>query len=238
MSTGTRPATITVASESDLYDALRANAIETPRPVLVCVGGAAGVTEEDLAALAELLNVHLIPAVDKSSITVVDGGTDAGIMRLLGQGRSATHSSFQLVGVAATGTVRLPDSARPHSDDTAEIEPNHTHIVLVPGDTWGDETPWLSAVAAAIADGMPSATLVVNGGSITFDDTLASLLAHRPVIVLADSGRAADEIASARTGQRVSEPAQEIADSPLTTVVSMRDPAAVLTAVTDLLTGV
>lgn len=235
MSTETRPATIMVATESGLCNALRTNAIEIPRPVLACVGGAAGVTEEDIAALAELLNAHLVPMVDKSSVTVVDGGTDAGIMRLLGQARSATHSSFQLVGVAATGTVRLPD--RPPPDDAAAIEPNHTHIVLVPGDTWGDETPWLSAVASTIADGMPSATLVINGGSITFDDTLASLRAHRPVIVLAGSGRAADEIAAARAGQPVSDPAHEIADSPLTTVVAMRDPAAVLAAVANLLTG-
>jgi hypothetical protein len=235
MSTADGPAIIRVTNAGDLDRALRDNAVQTERPVLACVGGAAGIDDGDVAALAELLTAHVIPVVDKYSATIVDGGTDSGIMRLIGQARSATHGSFQLIGVVAAGTVRLPDSAEPQIDDAADIEPNHTHIVVVPGDSWGDETPWLSAVADKIASDMPSATLVINGGSITLDDALASVLAQRPVIVLADSGRAADEIAGAQTGVSAGESAQAIADSPLTTVVSMRDPARLISAITDAL---
>jgi len=221
-----------IASESDLQKVLSASAIKTSLPVLACVGGAAGIAEDEMAALADLLTSHVIPLVDKMSVTIVDGGTDSGVMRLIGQARAAINGSFQLVGVAAAGTVRVPDAPEPPSNDAADIEPNHTHVVLVPGDSWGDETPWLSAVAAMIAADMPSATLVVNGGAITLDDALASLRAHRPVIVLAGSGRAADEIAGARTGLPAGDPAQEVADSPLTTIVSMRDETSVLAVVT------
>ncbi|HET6734465.1 hypothetical protein [Mycobacterium sp.] len=235
MSTADGPAIIRVTNAGDLDRALRDNAVQTGRAVLACVGGASGIDDGDLAALAELLTTHVIPMVDKCSATIVDGGTDSGIMRLIGQARSATDRSFQLIGVVAAGTVRVPDSAEPHIDDAADIEPNHTHIVVVPGDSWGDETPWLSAVADNIASDMPSATLVINGGAITLDDALASVLAQRPVIVLADSGRAADEIAGAQTGQSARESAQAIADSPLTTVVSMRDPARLIAAITDAL---
>lgn len=232
MSTADGPAIIRVTNARDLDRALRDNAVRTGLPVLACVGGAAGIDDGDLLALAELMTTHVIPVVDRCSATIVDGGTDSGIMRLIGQARSATRSSFQLIGVVAAGTVRLPVPAEPHIDDAADIEPNHTHIVVVPGDSWGDETPWLSAVADRIASGMPSATLVINGGSITLDDALASVLAQRPVIVLADSGRAADEIAGAQTGLSARESAQAIADSPLTTVVSMRDPARLVAAIT------
>lgn len=226
---------IRVHSLSELDKALRDNAIGTERPVLSCVGGAAGIAEHDLATLAELLRAQLIPAIEELAVTIVDGGTDSGIMRLIGQARAATRSSFQLIGVTASGTVRQPGSPEPHSDDTAEIEPNHTHIVLVPGESWGDETPWLSAVTETIAAGMPSATLVINGGSITFNDARASLDAQRPLIVLAGSGRAADEIADARAGKPAGEKAQEIAASPLTTIVSMRDPDGVLDAIESIL---
>jgi hypothetical protein len=235
MSTADGPAIIRVPNADDLDRALRDNAVRTGGPVLACVGGAAGIDDGDIAVLAELLTTHVIPVADKCSATIVDGGTDSGIMRLIGQARSATRSSFQLIGVVAAGTVRLPVSAETPIDDAADIEPNHTHIVVVPGDTWGDETPWLSAVADKIAGDMPSATLVINGGSITLDDALASVLAQRPVIVVADSGRAADEIAGAQTGQSARESAQAIADSPLTTVVSMRDPARLIAAITDAL---
>ena len=231
------PTIVAIASESDIQEALSTTEIRTSHAVLVCVGGAAGVTEDEMATLADLLTAHLIPLVDRMSVTIVDGGTDSGVKRLIGQARAATNSSFQLVGVAAAGTVRVPDAPGPHSKDAAEIEPNHTHIVLVPGDSWGDETPWLSAVAATIAADMPSATVVINGGAITLDDALASLHTQRPVIVLAGSGRAADEIAGARTGQPAGDPAQAIADAPLTTVVSMRDHASVLTAITRALTA-
>lgn len=231
------PTVIRITPESDLQKVLSTNAIRTSHAVLVCVGGAAALAESDVAALAELLTAHVVPEVDRLSVTIVDGGTDSGVMRLIGKARAATNGSFQLVGVAAAGTVRVPDAPAPHSNDAADIEPNHTHIVLVPGDSWGDETPWLSAVAAAIAADMPSATLVINGGAITLDDARASLDAHRPVIVLAGSGRTADEIAGARPGSVAREPVQAIADSPLTTVVSMRDAASVLTAITQALTG-
>jgi hypothetical protein len=226
------PAITGVTSESDLQKALSASAIKSSHPVLVCVGGAAGVAEDEMAELADLLTAHVIPLVDEMSVTIVDGGTDAGVMRLIGQARAAINGSFQLVGVAAAGTVRVPDAPEPPSNDAADLEPNHTHIVLVPGDSWGDETPWLSAVAATIAADMPSATLVINGGAITLDDALASLRARRPVIVLAGSGRAADEIAGATTGQPADDPARAIADSPLTTIVSVRDQASVLAAIT------
>jgi hypothetical protein len=231
------PTIVAIASESEIQEALSTSDIRTSRAVLVCVGGAAGVAEEDAAALADLLAAHVIPVVDKLPATIVDGGTDAGIMRLIGRARAATNSSFQLVGVAAAGTVRVPNAPAPPADDAADLEPNHTHVVLVPGDSWGDETPWLSAVAATIAADMPSATLVINGGAITFDDALTSMRARRPLIVLAGSGRAADEIACARAGRRAGDSAKKLADSPLTTVVSMRDPASVLAAITHTLTA-
>jgi hypothetical protein len=233
----TRPTIIRVTSTSELQEALRAHEVAIGRPVLVCVGGAGGLTEQDRSTLTELLRLHLIPTVERLGVTIIDGGTDAGIMSAIGQVRAATGSSFQLVGVAAAGTVHQPDSADQPSTDAAAIEPNHTHVVLVPGDAWGDETPWLSAVAGSVAGQKPSATLVVNGGSITMHDALASLGAQRRVIVLAGSGRAADEIAGARSGAPASEAAKEISLSPLTTIVTMSDPAAVLRAISDALTG-
>ena len=105
------------------------------------------------------------------------------------------------------------------ASDRVALEPNHTHVVLVPGIEWGDESPWLSEVADVVADGAPSVTVVVNGGEITFDDALTSLRRGRPVVVLAGTGRTADEIAGARAG-RVSDPrAVRIAAAQLTHIL-------------------
>jgi SLOG in TRPM, prokaryote len=220
----TGPQVIRLSDLSMLPEVLRSNGISTGRPVLACVGGAAGLLEKDLSALTELLRDDLIPAINRWAVTIVDGGTDSGIMRLVGRARLSLNCSFQLIGVAAAGTVRQPGSAEPVRDDAADIEPNHSHVILVPGDSWGDETPWLSAVVGAIAAGVSSATLVVNGGSVTMNDALTSLNAQRPVIILDGSGRAADEIARATDETSESEQANAIAASPLTRIVPMEQP--------------
>jgi len=199
-----------------------------PMPVLVLVGGAKGVDEQALETLAAVLRDVVVPCVERHGAAAVDGGTDSGVMRMLGRAR-AGHE-FPLVGVAAEKTVRVPGGG-PVIDDAADLEPHHTHLVLVPGDAWGDESPWLAGVADAIAAGRPSLTVVVNGGEITYQDALASLGRRRPVVVLAGTGRAADAIAGARSGSADDPRAAEVAASPLTQVVAVGDADALNTAI-------
>jgi hypothetical protein len=76
------------------------------------------------------------------------------------------------------------------------LEAHHTHFLFVPGEKWGDESPWLSMVATALAGSAPSATLLVNGGDVSRRDVALSLQARRPVVVVAGTGRLADELAA------------------------------------------
>jgi TRPM family ion channel len=227
---GIAPTLIRVDATADISEALSHNGVALGRPVVVCVGGAGKMTQEESASIATLIGGRCVPAFERWGVTVVDGGTAAGLMQLLGDGRVASNGSFQLVGVAAEGKVRQPDRPESAAEDAADIEPNHSHIVLVPGDAWGDETPWLSSVASEISAGSPSCTLVVNGGAITLDDALASISAARPLIVLDGSGRTADEIARARRGEPADDKATEIAASELTSIVQSSDHDAVLAA--------
>ena len=200
--------------------------------MLVLVGGAGGLGADDEAGMTVLIRDYLVPVVVRAGASVVDGGTNAGIMRAIGSARSDAGAQFQLVGVAATGTVPFPGDA-PEDDAEAEVDSNHTHIVLVPGTDWGDESPWLSEVASALSAGYSSATLLVNGGEIAYADVQHSLTAGRPLIVLAGSGRTADAIASAAGNPSADERAQRILASPLVRVVSLGTPdslAAVLAA--------
>jgi SLOG in TRPM, prokaryote len=198
-----------------------------PRPVLVVVGGAAGLDENGKERLFSLFSQALLPVAVAWQAVVVDGGTDSGVMQLLGRARAAAGASFPLVGVAADQMVILPgDGAEPA--DRAPLETHHSGFVLVPGSSWGDESPWLSWVATEIAAGAASATVLINGGEIAFRDVGHSLEADRPVLVIGGTGRTADKIAAAADGDRGDERASELADSPLVTVVSWaEDPAAV-----------
>src|SRR5690348_6240612 len=96
-----------VRKPADLAPALRSLGIGLDRPVLVSVGGADGMTAGDLAKVAEALE-RIAPVLDRWNAVVVDGATDSGVMRVVGQVRQATGARFPLVGVAAGGTVALP----------------------------------------------------------------------------------------------------------------------------------
>lgn len=200
------------------------------RPVLVMVGGAGGMDQKHHEVLGSLLVDRVLPLVGRDDGAVVDGGTDSGVMRVVGQARASAGGGFPLVGVAAEGTVNVPGGG-PALPDAADLEPNHTHFVLVPGSEWGDESPWLIDVADVIADGFPSVTVVVNGGEITFDDVARSLDRGRQVVVLAGTGRTADAIAAARSGQGGDPRAVRIAASTITRVVDVGDADAIDAAI-------
>jgi hypothetical protein len=179
-----------LADSADLPGLPRALGL-APRPVVAVVGGAAGLDGD----LAGLFSDTIAPVVRARGAIAVDGGTDVGLMRLMGRA-CAAGPPFPLVGVAAEGTVRFPGHD-PASPDAADLDPNHSHFVLVPGVTWGDEAPWLARVATVLAGPHPSVTVLANGGDIAYEDVRQSLAHDRPVLVLAGTGRTADEIAAA-----------------------------------------
>jgi hypothetical protein len=225
---------------ADVTAAIAGLGLFSPRPVLVMVGGAAGLDEGDKERLFMLFSQALVPVTVARQAVVVDGGTDSGVMQLIGQARATTGTaagaSFPLVGVAAENTVMLPgDGAEP--GDRAPLERNHSHFVLVPGSSWGDESPWIAGVATEIAGKAPSATILINGGEIAFHDVEHSIEAGRPVLVVAGTGRTADKIAAAVNGDdRTDERAARLAGSPLVTAISWaEDAAAVRVALEELM---
>ncbi|NEO30823.1 MAG: hypothetical protein F6K36_10395 [Symploca sp. SIO3C6] len=180
----------------DLSTVLDQMELQCTHPVIVVVGGASLMSDESLARLRLLFVEVIAPLAQQLGAFVVDGGTDAGVMRMMGQARAEIGGTFPLIGIAPVDKIALPGC--PHSPvaDTL-LEPNHTHFVLIPGDSWGDESPWLSRVATALAKGAPSVTILVNGGEIALLDVSENVKAGRQVVVLAGSGRLADEITRA-----------------------------------------
>ena len=200
---------VMVHSFSELPDALDNLGLQNTYPTIVLVGGASGISDSDLVRLRQIFVEVLAPLAQSMGTAVVDGGTDAGIMQLMGIARAQIGGTFPLIGVAAVGTVVLPDTT-PFRADAAPLEPNHSHFVLVPGSNWGDESPWIARVASKLAQGQPSLTVVINGGEITWQDVSQSVKVGRPVLTLAGSGRTADKIAAALAGKATDERAKEL----------------------------
>lgn len=199
---GLAAAAVRLREPTAVPGALRELGLTGPRPTLVLIGGADGLGDAGLAGLRPLFRETLAPLVAALAVAVVDGGTDAGVMRLMGQARAETGATFPLIGVSARGTVALPtaDGRDRPAPGPVPLEPHHTHFVLVPGAEWGDESPWLARVAGALAGGAPVVTVLVNGGAIAWEDVAQSVAAGRPVLVIAGSGGTADTLAAALSG--------------------------------------
>lgn len=189
-------------SNSQLPALLRQLGLQSGQPVMVVIGGASKLSGEDVERVKRIFSEVLVPLAMKWGAFVVDGGTDAGIMRLMGHARKQLGASFPLVGVVPIGLAILPEDGYVVSEeDAAPLEPNHTHFLLVPGSEWGDESPWIASVASSLAVNQPSVTILINGGEITWQDASESATQGRETIVIAGSGRTADALAAAVRGE-------------------------------------
>lgn len=170
------------------------------RTALVIAGGASAMSEHERRELEPTFREVLAPIAERLDAVVIDGGTDSGVMGLMGKARAANASRFPLIGVVVEALVSLAD---PSAAEAIELEPNHTHFVLVPGSAWGDEAPWLARLASVVAGTKGSATVLVNGGDIALADARHSIDCGREVVVVAGSGGAADTVAAASSGREV-----------------------------------
>ena len=178
---------ITVACRADARgdDLLAALDLPPPRGTVV-LNGSTGDLPPDVAArlIPVLGTAGLAGLAAEQGLTVVTGGTDAGIFSILGGALDGAGAT--LIGVAPHGLV--PSSV--------PLEPHHTHMVLVDGERWGDETGVLLELVAALCRRAPCVAVVCGGGPVTRTEVAGHLAARRPVIVLEGSGRFADELAA------------------------------------------
>ena len=181
-----------VGTPGALPAALAAFGLTAGRPVLVSVGGASGLAAPVAEELGALFRERLAPLLDRLRAVVLDGGTDAGIMALMGRARRDAGAGFPLLGIAPRGTVVLPGE---HRRGGVALEPNHSHLLLVPGSDWGDEIPWMCRLATLISGTRASAMLVSGGGRVTARDVEAGLAAGRPALLLCATGGVADRLA-------------------------------------------
>ncbi|MBF2001094.1 MAG: hypothetical protein IGS38_10280 [Synechococcales cyanobacterium M58_A2018_015] len=179
----------------ELPEALAELGLDTSRPVLVLVGGASNLAEDDYRRLQTLFVETLAPLAEALGVVVIDGGTNAGVMQLMGQAREQIGGTFPLMGVAPSGKVHVSSSRS--STASQYLEPHHTHFILVPGSKWGDESHYISEIASLIAGESPSVTVLINGGQVSLQDVESSIAEDRPVVVIAGTGRLADDIAAA-----------------------------------------
>ena len=189
---GRTASAVRLQNEEDVPSAARELGLEDGTSCLVLVGGADQMSDDEIARANEVVRHAVVPTAERLGAVVIDGGTDSGVMALMGRARAAARASFPLVGVVVERLAALPGQNAP--EGAAPLEPNHTHFVLVPGSAWGDEAGALSQLAAAVAP-RRSATILLNGGELSRRDVSMSIDQGRSVVAVAGTGRLADALA-------------------------------------------
>lgn len=197
-SNGQQAQILSISEDATCADILQRLQISPAQSNLVVIGGASKMTPESLQRLSTVFETVIAPLAERLHLVVLDGGTEAGVIQMMGRAKRATGGTFRLVGVAPRVKVRLPgEETNPELEGRKDLEPNHTDFCLVPGDRWGSESPWLARLASTLAGSHPSVTVMINGGQVALEDLVANLDTGRPAIVLSGSGRMADAIADA-----------------------------------------
>lgn len=194
---GNRAQLVAPLATSKAVDIMDTLGVKQPKALIIVTGGAVGLDEALKSRLAQLFSRGIARAAATTEALILDGGTQAGVMALMGQGVADRGRKSILLGVAPAGRVTYPGGPAEGSiEDGAPLDPNHSHFVLVKSDEWGGETDTMFEVAKVLAKGIPVVTILANGGATAKDEVLRSVQQGWPVLVIEGSGRLADEIAT------------------------------------------
>jgi hypothetical protein len=166
-----------------------------PRAVVILNGGTLEMEGPLRARIGELMQDGLARVAAEEEITLVTGGTDAGIFALLGQGLAKWGRTAPCIGVAVAELVKCAA----HSDGEVPLESHHSHFVLVKGKRWGDETKAMYDLAETLSRKCPSLAIFVGGGEITKREMEINVRQGREMVLISGSGRTTDAVLHTRS---------------------------------------
>jgi hypothetical protein len=218
-------------------DIIQSLEIAPPQAVILSIGSADDLDQALLPRLTQLYGRGIAKAARDAKALILDGGTQAGVMQLMGEAVAAQGYQTTLIGVAPKGMITYPGS---EVTSGTQLEPNHSHFVIVEGSEWGSETSTLLNLFSCFStrngdtdartlndqkhrtqavSKIPAVAILAGGGSVARVEALRVVRQNIPLIVIEGSGDLADEIAIAykEKGSEIDDPfmAEVIADGDL-----------------------
>jgi hypothetical protein len=135
---GNRALAVYASAAADGLAIVKALGLSRPRAILLINGGASAMPSAQMDRLRRLLADGVARVAAEEDIAVIDGGTKAGIMQIIGEECARAEGTAPLIGVCPAALVSWPGS--PAGSDLVPLEPNHTHFILTDGEHWGAET--------------------------------------------------------------------------------------------------
>lgn len=178
---------------------------------VLLLSGGAGLMSRKIFNRLSALFAAVAKVLAREQIIVIDGGTQFGVMALMGEALVKAGRTAPYIGVLPAHAEVRPGGPRGEE----ALEPHHSHFVLIESDEWGSESKTMCELATYLAAEAPSLVLLANGGEIALQDIEWNIRQRREIVVVAGSGRLADEIAQAvrrprrRTRDRIAAVARE-----------------------------
>jgi hypothetical protein len=180
-----------------LPEAIAGLGLTASHRVIVLIGGYI----PDANAMATQKAIETIAAyAEENNILIICGGTVVGIMGSIGSTRLANGYQFPLLGITLKNLASWPKGPQSRrflwrGRERWPLSTGYSHFILVPGDRFGEDSPWLADAATCLSEDRKSVTILANGGAVARKDIELSLERDRHVIALAGTGRLADELA-------------------------------------------
>ena len=195
-----------------------------PNPeIIIAMGGAA--QNFDMAPeLRQAFDVGLAQVVTFAKSTIVTGGTNTGIMKLVGETMSRVKAECPIIGIPSQGSTIDGDQFNGVFGETvtydvpssradkkgAPIDPNHTHFLIMdsgkePGESWGSEVQPMNDFKVRLAKltGAVIINLILGGGPQTLKLIKSALDSKTAVVLVVGTGQACDAIFEYKTNGEV-----------------------------------
>jgi hypothetical protein len=165
-------------------------------PVLLIVGWGSTLDRRVPEDFERTLKLGIAPAIRDTGGIILDGGTDDGISRSIGNVFRTEGPECKLIGFAPTGKISRGVQNDSKKDDRDRVlpAPYHSDIVLVDGDLWGCEMQVTIEVAERLSPDDPVIVVLVGGGGNTEDLVRQTQKREWPLLVLTATGGLADRL--------------------------------------------
>ena len=108
---GNRAVVVTAPRDASVQAILDALGIVSPSAVILLFGGAAGLDDSRKAHLATLFAEGVTPVAAELGALIIDGGTQSGVMAIMGEAVAQHPGTCQLLGIAPKGKIAHPEIA-------------------------------------------------------------------------------------------------------------------------------
>ncbi|MDM8554830.1 SLATT domain-containing protein [Desulfococcaceae bacterium HSG7] len=179
-------------------DFLERLGLSPPKALIIIAGGTKDFDEKLKSRMYQFFSRGIARAASDIEAMIIDGGTHAGWMAVMGESVAGRGHKTPLIGISPAGRVTYPESSETQSDQNkVPLDPNHSHFISVDTSDWGGEVNMMFRFAEHLkgSNDIPVMTVLVNGGKFSRAEVLHSVRLGSPIIIFKGSGRLADEIA-------------------------------------------